>query len=129
MENALLSLSFLSTQGLAEKHAEQQVAIIRYKSPHVMDRFHAMATKPADSGPNASCALSAPRHASIADIDVVVNAVENQRLITEVERMHDIVGDGELDALASEIDGLRAELLSQADRAAHSAGNPKVGTM
>lgn len=42
--------------------------------------------------------------------------------------MHEIVGDGELDALAAEIDGLRAELLTQADaQAAQAAGSPKVG--
>lgn len=41
--------------------------------------------------------------------------------------MHEIVGDGELDALVAEIDGLRAELLSQAEaKAAHAASSPKV---
>ncbi|KAK9837355.1 hypothetical protein WJX84_008444 [Apatococcus fuscideae] len=53
-------------------------------------------------------------------------AVENQRLISEVERMHEIVGDGELDALAAEIDGLRAELLTQAEQAARPPPSPQV---
>lgn len=52
--------------------------------------------------------------------------MENQRLITEVERMHEIVREDELDALVSEVDGLRAELLAQADQAAHPSSHPQV---
>ena len=40
--------------------------------------------------------------------------------------MHEIVGDGELDALAAEIDGLRAELLTQAEQAARPPPSPQV---
>ncbi len=52
--------------------------------------------------------------------------MENQRLLTEMERMHEIVREDEHDALTSEVDGLRAELLSQADEAAAVPSRPQV---
>ena len=43
-----------------------------------------------------------------------------------MERMHEIVRENELDALAAEVDGLRAELLSQADEAACHSSHSQV---